>query len=78
MPFHCAAGAFSRNEEPSLDELLAEPAVRLLMASDRVDVGNLRRLAVAARERCRQSRAAPLAPGSVAAGHHEQLPPAEA
>jgi hypothetical protein len=40
------------NEEPSLDELLAEPIVRLMTGPDRVKKADVRRLArVAARER---------------------------
>ena len=45
MPFHCARGAFSRNEEPTLDNLLAEPAVRVLMAKDQVEEAEVRGLA---------------------------------
>jgi hypothetical protein len=44
MPFQCARGAWSKNEEPSLDELLAEPAVRLVMARDRVKEAEVRRI----------------------------------
>ena len=44
MPFRCANGRYSHNEEPSLDEILAEPIVRLLMARDGVDEADLRRL----------------------------------
>jgi hypothetical protein len=52
MPFQCARGVYTRNEEPSLDELLAEPIVRLVMARDRVKEADVRRLATAAsRER---------------------------
>ena len=45
VPFRCASGSYARNEEPSLDEILAEPIVRLLMLRDRVDESALRRLA---------------------------------
>jgi hypothetical protein len=45
--------------EPTLDELLAEPAVRLLMSRDGVDEAALRRLAREIRERAAQRRAAP-------------------
>jgi hypothetical protein len=45
MPFRCAIGFYTRNEEPSLDEILAEPSVRLLMLRDPIDVAALRRLA---------------------------------
>jgi hypothetical protein len=34
MPFRCARGAYTCNEEPRLDELLGEDAVRLVMARD--------------------------------------------
>jgi len=51
MPFRCARGAYSKNEEPTLDELLAEPAVRLVMARDRVDEAEVRRIAAETRER---------------------------
>ncbi len=51
MPFRCANGPFAKNEEPSLDELLSEPAVRLVMASDRVDEAHVRRVANKARKR---------------------------
>lgn len=51
MPFRCAKGLpFSENEEPSLDELLAEPIVRLVMARDRVDEVRIRQLAAQVRE----------------------------
>ena len=52
MPFRCARGAYTGNEEPSLDELLAEPIVRLMTGPDRVKKADVRRLArVAERER---------------------------
>ena len=44
MPFRCANGQYSHNEEPSIDEILAEPIVRMLMARDGVDETDLRRL----------------------------------
>jgi len=56
MPFQCARGAFTRNEEPTLDELLSEPAVRLIMARDRVDELEVRRIAVETRERAERYR----------------------
>jgi hypothetical protein len=34
VPFRCALGAYTHNEEPSLDELLAEPIVQLVMKRD--------------------------------------------
>src|SRR3954469_25184345 len=47
--------------EPTLDELLAEPAVRLLMRRDGVDEAALRQLAAEVRKRRvpRQSKAMP-------------------
>jgi hypothetical protein len=45
MPFRCANGRYSHNEEPSLDEILAEPIVHLLMARDGVNEVEIRRLA---------------------------------
>jgi hypothetical protein len=39
MPFHCARGPFTRNEEPTLQELLEEPIVQLLTARDGVQEG---------------------------------------
>jgi hypothetical protein len=51
MSFRCANGGFTKNEEPSLDELLGDPAVRLMMASDRVEEAHVRRVANRARKR---------------------------
>ena len=48
MPFRCARGAYIRNEEPTLEELLAEPIVRLVMARDGVQPAEVRRLAASA------------------------------
>jgi hypothetical protein len=48
MPFHCARGSFTRNEEPTLQELLEEPIVQLFMICDGVEEGELRRLMKAA------------------------------
>jgi hypothetical protein len=48
MPFQCARGTYTKNEEPTLDEMLDEPIVRLVMARDRVDEHEVRRLAIAA------------------------------
>ena len=56
MPFRCARGAFTRNEEPTLDELLSEPAVRLVMARDRVNEREVRGIAVETRERAERYR----------------------
>jgi hypothetical protein len=46
--------------EPTLDELLAEPSVRMLMARDGVDEAVVRKIAEEARARLRQP--APEAP----------------
>jgi hypothetical protein len=43
--------------EPTLDELLAEPSVRMLMARDGVDEALLRDIAKKARERLRKAAA---------------------
>jgi hypothetical protein len=51
MPFQCAHCAWSKNEEPTLDELLAEPAVRIVMARDRVTEDMVRKLSREARLR---------------------------
>jgi hypothetical protein len=51
MPFQCAHGAWSKNEEPTLDELLAEPAVRIVMARDQITEDMVRTLAREARLR---------------------------
>ena len=51
MPFRCAKGPFSTNEEPNLDELLAEPMVRLVMKRDSVEEAHIRQLAAQVRER---------------------------
>jgi hypothetical protein len=49
MPFlPCARGPYTRNEEPTLAELLSEPIVRLVMARDRVKEADVRRLTKAA------------------------------
>jgi hypothetical protein len=53
MPFKCAHGLWSKNEEPNLEELLAEPAVRLLMARDRATEETVREVAREVRERIR-------------------------
>jgi hypothetical protein len=45
MSFRCAQGRFTRNEEPSLDDLLAEPAIRSVMLRDGVEEAAIRRLA---------------------------------
>ena len=48
MPFRCTDGPYINNEEPSLDELLGEPMVRLLMARDGAEETTVRLLAKAA------------------------------
>ena len=48
MPFSAPHGAYTHNEEPSLDQILNEPIIRLLMARDGVEVETLRALLVAA------------------------------
>jgi hypothetical protein len=65
MPFRCASGDFTHNEEPTLDALLAEPIVRLVMARDRVAEDHIRQLADAV---LRQSR-------SLREWQHGRLPP---
>jgi hypothetical protein len=45
-----------KNEEPSLDDLLAEPIVRLVMARDHVDEAAIRRLAAWVRACCARQR----------------------
>ena len=42
--------------EPSVEELLAEPIIRRLMASDRVSMGELERLLARVRERLDEER----------------------
>jgi hypothetical protein len=44
MPFCCASGDYTHNEEPTLDALLGEPIVRLVMARDRVAEDHIRQL----------------------------------
>ena len=45
MPFRCASGDYTHNEEPTLDALLSEPIVRIVMARDRVAEDHMRQLA---------------------------------
>jgi hypothetical protein len=49
MPFSAEHGDYTHNEEPSLEEILNEPIIRLLMARDGVEVKALRALLIAAR-----------------------------
>jgi hypothetical protein len=70
MPFRCASGEFTRNEEPTFEALLAEPIVRLVMARDHVEEAFLRRLAATRRRRsieagAREQREGPEWTGSV-------------
>jgi hypothetical protein len=56
MPFHALCQTdVSRYGEPTLDELLADPGVRLLMAKDGVDETIVRQIASKIRERIRRS-----------------------
>jgi hypothetical protein len=55
MPFRAACGDFTRNQEVTLDQLLADPLMRLRMACDRVDENVLRQLTAEIRERSRQT-----------------------
>jgi hypothetical protein len=48
MPFRCTDGPYINNDEPSLDELLADPMVKLLMARDGAEEATVRQLAKAA------------------------------
>jgi hypothetical protein len=59
-------GAWSKNEEPSLDEVLTEPAVRLLMARDHVTEDTVRKVAREALQRI-TSRAPDIGQGVTAA-----------
>jgi len=53
MPFRCARGPFSRNEEPTLEEMLSDDVLRLVMARDRITPEALRQLASEVRARAR-------------------------
>jgi hypothetical protein len=44
MPFRCARGLWSKNEEPSIAEVLCDPGVRAMMARDGVDEVEMRLL----------------------------------
>ena len=46
--------------EPTLDQLLADPSVRMLMARDGVDEAALRKIAAKARERLRKAAPQPV------------------
>ncbi len=56
MPFRCNFGPFTENEELSLDELLAEPIVRSIMARDNVEDAQVRQIAAEIRERFARNR----------------------
>ena len=55
MPFRCARGAFSKNEEPRLEELLTDHVLQLVMSRDGVTPETLRKLASEFREKTRQA-----------------------
>ena len=56
MPFRCARGAaFSKNEEPRLEELLTDDVLQLVMARDGVTPETLRKLASEFREKTLQA-----------------------
>jgi hypothetical protein len=42
MPFRCARGPFSRNEEPTLEEMLSDDVLLMVMARDRITPEALR------------------------------------
>jgi hypothetical protein len=44
MPFRCARGLWTKNEEPSIAEVLSDPVVRAMMARDGVDEVEMRLL----------------------------------
>jgi len=64
MPFRCARGLWSKNEEPSIGEILSNPVVRTMMARDGVDEAEVRRLLTKWSERETSERAL----GGAAAG----------
>src|SRR5215207_3451278 len=55
LPFRAACGEFTRNQELTLDQLLAEPLVHLRMACDRVQENVVRQLAAEILERDRRA-----------------------
>ena len=76
MPFRCASGDYTHNEEPTLDAL-GEPIVRLVMVRDRVAEVHIRQLIDAVLRRrslSAQPSAIARAAGSIQAGgrsnHH--------
>ena len=54
MPFRCARGPFAGNEEPTVEALLSEPIVRMVMARDQVEEAELRRIISEFRTRSRE------------------------
>src|SRR3954454_20043098 len=42
MPFRCASGEFTEDQEPTLEALLAEPIVRLVLAGAGLNAAPLR------------------------------------
>jgi hypothetical protein len=57
MPFKCARGAWAKNEEPSIDEVLVEPVVQAMMARDGVGEAEVRRLLTQWSERAASEQA---------------------
>jgi len=55
MPFQCARGPFSHNEEPTLEQMLSDDIVKLVMARDRMTADAMRQLASEARDRARHA-----------------------
>ena len=56
MPFRCARGPFSHNEEPTLEQMLADDIVQLVMARDRMTAEAMRQLASEVRDRVGHAR----------------------
>ena len=54
MPFQCARGPFTSNEEPPLEEMLRDDVLRLVMERDVVSPETLRRLAAQVRKQLRE------------------------
>jgi hypothetical protein len=59
MPFQCARGPFSRNEEPTLEQMLSDEIVQLVMARDRMTAEAMRQLASEVRDRARHASRLP-------------------
>ena len=72
MPFRCARGLWSKNEEPSIGEILSNPVVRTMMARDGVDEAEVRRLLTKWSERGTSERALGGAP-AISAAPEESL-----